>query len=219
MMNYYAEVEALLRAKLPGVEKVVIFDDTIRRREKGSARPRRPDTLCSRNTREAPLTTERGRKTIAGTLSNRQCLATHPEPHVRYSLGGLDWRSTNQSDFVKVNLLYPKDAVDAAVGEERAPGPDSSNSTDGYMVKGEQYVIAPNGKYRFYYIEDMMPEEALFIKCFDSRSSLMTDGATSDVWSFMGDKGFLREQELMIIYSYYFHIINAYKLGTQAKPT
>lgn len=30
MMNYYAEVEALLRAKLPGVEKVVIFDDTIR---------------------------------------------------------------------------------------------------------------------------------------------------------------------------------------------
>lgn len=26
------------------------------------------------------------------------------------------WRSTNQSDFVKVNLLYPKDAVDAAVG-------------------------------------------------------------------------------------------------------
>lgn len=46
------------------------------------------------------------------------------------------------------------------------------------MVKGEQYVISPNGKHRFYYMKDMTPEEALLIKCFDSRSSLMTDGAT-----------------------------------------
>lgn len=38
--GYYAEVEALLRDKLPGVKKVVIFDHTIRRRDKNS--PRQP---------------------------------------------------------------------------------------------------------------------------------------------------------------------------------
>ena len=36
--GYYAEVEELLRQKLSGVKKVVIFDHTIRRRKPGSAR-------------------------------------------------------------------------------------------------------------------------------------------------------------------------------------
>ncbi|EGY20065.1 uncharacterized protein VDAG_02081, partial [Verticillium dahliae VdLs.17] len=51
---YYAEVEALLRAKLPGVTKVVIFDHTIRRRVEGAAPParaaaaRRPDAVARR---------------------------------------------------------------------------------------------------------------------------------------------------------------------------
>lgn len=38
--QYYPEVESLLKEKLPGVKKVVIFDHTIRRNEKAS--PRQP---------------------------------------------------------------------------------------------------------------------------------------------------------------------------------
>lgn len=38
--GYYSEVEGLLRAKYPGIKKVVIFDHTIRRRIKDS--PRQP---------------------------------------------------------------------------------------------------------------------------------------------------------------------------------
>jgi hypothetical protein len=38
--GYYAEVEQLLREKLPGIKKVVIFDHTIRRRVKDA--PRQP---------------------------------------------------------------------------------------------------------------------------------------------------------------------------------
>jgi hypothetical protein len=38
--NYYAEVESMLKRRLPGVKKVVMFDHTIRRRVKDA--PRQP---------------------------------------------------------------------------------------------------------------------------------------------------------------------------------
>jgi hypothetical protein len=38
--GYYQEVENMLRDKIPGIKKVVIFDHTIRRRKKDS--PRQP---------------------------------------------------------------------------------------------------------------------------------------------------------------------------------
>jgi hypothetical protein len=40
MGGYYEEVEHMLRDKIPGIKKVVIFDHTIRRRKKDS--PRQP---------------------------------------------------------------------------------------------------------------------------------------------------------------------------------
>ncbi|KAK2052071.1 hypothetical protein LY76DRAFT_650833 [Colletotrichum caudatum] len=88
--GYYPEVEALLRAKLPGVRKVVIFDHTIRRRVKDS--PRQPVQ----------------------------------QVHVDQTPAAAEARET--------------------------------------------FSVAPSDKHKFYYAKDMTPDEAMFIKCFDSRS-------------------------------------------------
>ena len=36
--------------------------------------------------------------------------------------------------------------------------------------RGETYAVAPSDGHKFYYMKDMTPDEAMFIKCFDSRS-------------------------------------------------
>lgn len=35
-------------------------------------------------------------------------------------------------------------------------------------MPGETYSVAPSDKHKFFYMKDMTPEEAMFIKCFDS---------------------------------------------------
>lgn len=41
---------------------------------------------------------------------------------------------------------------------------------------GETYGVVPSERHRFYYAKDMTPDEALFIKCFDSWSQGQPDG-------------------------------------------
>ena len=41
---------------------------------------------------------------------------------------------------------------------------------------GETYAIAPNEKHKFYYVKNMTPDEAMFLKCFDSRSQGQLEG-------------------------------------------
>jgi hypothetical protein len=47
--GYYQEVESMLRDKIPGISKVVIFDHTIRRRKKDSPRQPVQQVHVSRN--------------------------------------------------------------------------------------------------------------------------------------------------------------------------
>ena len=55
-------------------------------------------------------------------------------------------------------------------GKEVLPDPAAADSTAGYEVKGETYGVAPSETHRFWYARDLTPDEAIFIKCFDSRS-------------------------------------------------
>ncbi len=67
--------------------------------------------------------------------------------------------------------MYPKRADSADVddrGKERLPDPNNYTSTDGYEVRGETIAVGPNEKHMFYYQKDMTPDEAIFLKCFDS---------------------------------------------------
>lgn len=177
--NYYAQVEELLREKLPGIKKVVLFDHTIRRREKSS--PRAPVQLvhvdqtpwAAEQRVRRHLPSDEVDELLKGRYQIINVWRPIDNPASDFPLAVIDWRSMAESDFVKVDLLYPKDAT-TGPGGEKLQAPDSSSSTEGYEAKGETYSIAPNEGHRFYYQKDMTPNEAMFIKCFDSRSQTMT---------------------------------------------
>lgn len=196
--TYYAETEKLLRDHLPSgadVSKVVIFDHTIRRRDKSS--PRQP--VQQLHVDQTPGAAEvRVRRHVTDETEAEELLKKRyqivnvwrPIENAAedYPLAVVDWRSTEPRDFVKVDLLYPKrvgggatdnengtatakdggDDDDDDRGKETLPDPTSATSTAGYEVKGETYGVAPNDAHRFYYVKDMKPEEVLLIKCFDS---------------------------------------------------
>ncbi|WYZ39888.1 hypothetical protein EsH8_IV_000229 [Colletotrichum jinshuiense] len=177
--GYYAEVEALLREKLPGVKKVVIFDHTIRRREKSSPRQPVQQVHVDQTPRAAEV---RVRRHVPGDeaeelLKGRYQIINvwRPIGHAAsdFPLAVIDWRTTAPEDLIAVDLLYPKrtdTADDDDRGKEVLPDPTSALSTEGYEVKGETYSVAPSDKHKLYYAKDMTPDEAMFIKCFDSRS-------------------------------------------------
>lgn len=176
--GYYQEVEDLLRDKLPGIKKVVIFDHTIRRNEKASPRQpvqqvhvdQTPGAAEVRVRRHLPA--DEAEELLKGRYQIINVWRPISHPASDFPLAVVDWRSTKPEDFVKVDLMYPKrdDADDDDRGKEAVPKTRDNNSTDGYEAKGETYGVAPSEHHKFYYMKDMTPEEAMFIKCFDSRS-------------------------------------------------
>lgn len=182
--GYYAEVEQLLRDKLPGIKKVVIFDHTIRRREKASPRQpvqqvhvdQTPNAAAVRVRRHLPA--EEAEELLKGRYQIINVWRPIQNPASDFPLAVVDWRSTTPSDFVKVDLLYPKrDATNGVQddddrGKEVLPDPTSASSTEGYEVKGETYGVQPSENHKFYYYKDMTPDEVMFIKCFDSYSQV-----------------------------------------------
>jgi len=186
--GYYAEVEDILRQKLPGIKKVVIFDHTIRRRDISS--PRQP--VQQVHVDQTPQAAEiRVRRHVTDTQEAELLLKGRYQiinvwrpighPASDFPLAVIDWRSTNPKDFTKIDLLYPKRKTNGANGtngthddddrgKEQLPDPSSMTSSDGYEVKGETYGVVPNDNHKLYYVKDMTPEETMFIKCFDSRS-------------------------------------------------
>lgn len=183
--GYYVEVEQLLREKLPGVKKVVIFDHTIRRRQKRSPRQpvqqvhvdQTPGAAEARVRRHLPP--EEAEELLKGRYQIINVWRPIENPASDFPLAVMDWRTTTPEDFVKVDLLYPKrttsdDGDDR--GKEALPDSKSLKSTEGYEVKGETFAVQPSEKHRFYYVKDMTPDETMFIKCFDSRGQGLPNG-------------------------------------------
>lgn len=177
--QYYPEVEALLREKLPGVKKVVMFDHTIRRRTKGS--PRQPvqqvhvdQTPGAAEVRvKRHLPPDEAEELLKGRYQIINVWRPIGHNASDFPLAVVDWRSTTPRDLIKVDLLYPKresgdDGDDR--GKESVPTEKDSLKVDNYQIKGETYGIAPSENHKFWYMKDMTPNEAMFIKCFDSRS-------------------------------------------------
>jgi hypothetical protein len=175
---YYAEVAALLRAKLPGkIAHVEIFDHTIRKHDASS--PRQPVQLV--HVDQTPAAVEarvrrhvkRPAAELSALLAKRHQLINvwRPISHAAtdFPLAVVDWRTTQPRDLVPVDLLYPAHNGDDDRGKEALPVQTSDPaSTEGYEVKGETYGVLPGEGHRFYYVKDMTPEEAMFIKGFDS---------------------------------------------------
>lgn len=148
--EYYAEVEQLLREKLgPEVERVVIFDHTIRKHDPSS--PRQPVQQVHVDQTPRAAETRVRRHVPAGEadelLKGRYQLINvwrpigHPASD--FPLAVVDWRSTAPEDLVKVDLLYP--LRNRGIGDERddrgkeiLPDPEKAKDTTGYEVRGEQ---------------------------------------------------------------------------------
>lgn len=177
--GYYGEVEALLRKTHKGVHKVVIFDHTIRKRDKNS--PRQPVQQVhvdqTPGAAEARVRRHLPAEEAEELLKKRFQLINvwRPIRHVAndYPLAVVDWRTTRDEDFVPVDLMYPK-RTDSALGDdddrgkEALPDPNSWDSIVGYEIKGETMAVGPSEKHKFYYAKDMTPDEALMLKCYDS---------------------------------------------------
>jgi len=186
--GYYAEVEALLRAKLAGVKKVVIFDHTVRRRAEGSARQpvqqvhvdQSPAAAAARVRRHVPAS--EADALLKGRYQIVNVWRPIGNPASDFPLAVVDWRSTVPEDFIAVDLLYPRrDSLGAEDdgddrGKERLADPGTALSTEGYEVKGETLSVAPSERHRFYYVKDMTPDEVMLLKCFDSRGEGMENG-------------------------------------------
>ncbi|KAI1377308.1 hypothetical protein F4677DRAFT_52067 [Hypoxylon crocopeplum] len=177
--GYYKEVEDLLRKRIPGIKKVVIFDHTIRRRTPEAARApvqqvhvdQTPAAAENRVRRHVPDAVE------AEDLMSRRFQIINvwrpiENPASDFPLAVVDWRTTRPADFVPVDLLYPTRADSVADNDDRGkevrPSEDTWDSTEGYEARGETMSVAPSVAHRFYYQKDMTPDEVLLLKCYDS---------------------------------------------------
>lgn len=184
--GYYAEVEHMLKKRLPGIKKVVIFDHTIRRRVKDAPRQpvqqvhvdQTPGAAEVRVRRHLPK--EEAEELLKGRYQIINVWRPIENPASDFPLAVIDWRTTVPEDFVEVDLMYPKrDAADDDGddrGKEVLPDADKLMSTEGYEVKGETFGVAPSERHRFYYVKDMVPEEVMLLKCFDSHGEGMSHG-------------------------------------------
>ncbi|KAF2150537.1 methyltransferase [Myriangium duriaei CBS 260.36] len=180
--EYYGEIESVLRSKLPGISKVVIFDHTIRRRVKDSPRQPVQQVHVDQTPGAAEVRVRRHlpAEEVDALLKKRYQIINvwRPIENVAtdFPLAVVDWRSTTPEDFVPVNLMYPVrqagDDGDDRGKEVLATG--DPQALDGYEVKGETFAVKPSEAHRFWYMKDMTPDEVMFIKCFDSRSKTMT---------------------------------------------
>lgn len=176
--RYYPHIERLVRDKLPGASRVVIFDHTVRRHEKTS--PRQPVQLL--HVDQTPQAADaRVLRHITDLAEAEKLLKARYQiinvwrpianPASDAPLAVVDWRTTQPEDCVEVDLMYPKSQAMDSGGSDKEVLADakSLHSIENYEPRGSQYVIAPSDKHVFYYAPDMSPREVLFIKCFDSR--------------------------------------------------
>ena len=162
-----------------------MFDHTIRRHDKNAARQpvQRVHIDQTPGAAEARVRRHLPPAEVDSLLQKRFQIINvwRPikNPASDFPLAVVDWRSTSPEDFVKVDLLYPsrpRDDSNDDRGKEVLPTEESAYSTEGYEVKGETYGVQPNEKHRFFYLKDMTPSEAMFIKCFDSRGQGLPHG-------------------------------------------
>ena len=152
--TYYPEAEQLV-AEATGAARVVVFDHTLRRRiwgaeDRTAGTPRQP----------------------VGRVHNDYTETSAPQ-RVR-DLMGAEAESLLQHRFEIVNVWRPITGPlrDAPLGVCDAGSVDPEDWVRSALIyrdrKGETYAVRYNPAHRWFYVPDMMPDEALLLKCFDS---------------------------------------------------
>ena len=155
---YYPEVEAAI-AEATGASRVFIFDHTLRRRVRG-VEDRAPGTPRQPATRVHVDQTEK-----SGPQRVRDLLGDEADELLRGRVQVINlWRP----------IRGPLRDAPLAVCDAGSVAPDDLVPSDlVYRDRtGETYAVTYNPTHRWFYVPEMQPNEALLLKCFDSR----TDG-------------------------------------------
>lgn len=157
---YYPESIEFLRSTL-GADRVVIFDHTVRQRVAGStdirgAGPRQPatrvhvdQTLKSGPNRVREHLPDEADALLRGRVQVINLWRPIKGPLRDTPLAMADGNSVAESDLVASDLIYPNRS-------------------------GETYSVTYNPSHRWFYFSEMVVDEALLLKCYDSA----TDGRT-----------------------------------------
>ncbi|MDO9710902.1 CmcJ/NvfI family oxidoreductase [Paracraurococcus lichenis] len=151
---YYPESARILQAAT-GASRVHVFDHTIRRRIPGAedrgAVPRQPvarvhvdHTEQSGPQRVRDLLPDEAERLLRGRVQIVNLWRPLAGPVRDMPLAVCDVASTAPEDLVASDLIYP----------DRT---------------GETYQVRFNAAHRWYWLPEMMPEEALLLKCYDSQ--------------------------------------------------
>jgi hypothetical protein len=155
---YYPEAERVI-AEATGADKVFIFDHTLRRRVHGAAdraadTPRQPATRVhvdhtakSGPQRVRDFFGDKADELLRGRVQVINLWRPIRGPLRDAPLAVCDARSVAPGDLVPSDLVY----------QNRV---------------GETYAVTYNPEHRWFYVPEMQPDEALLLKCFDSK----TDG-------------------------------------------
>jgi hypothetical protein len=154
---YYPEVVNALK-QATGADRVFIFDHTTRRRipgfEDNRAGPRQPvprvhvdHTATSGPQRVRDLIPDEAEELLKGRVQVINLWRPIRGPLQDHPLAVCDAGNVNFEDLVPSDLIYPHRT-------------------------GETYQVLYNPEHRWYYVPEMQANEALLLKCFDSK----TDG-------------------------------------------
>jgi len=155
--TYYPEAEALVK-EVTGADRVFIFDHTIRRHI--------PGTDDRRNLARQPAREVHVDQTVkSGPQRVRDLLPAEAEELLRGRVQIINlWRP----------IRGPVQDAPLAVCDALSVAPDDLVASDlVYRDRiGETYSVTYSPAHRWFYLSAMTPDEALLLKCFDSR----TDG-------------------------------------------
>jgi hypothetical protein len=151
---YYPEAAAALQ-RLTGARRVVVFDHTVRKRvpdaeDRAAGTPRQPvprvhvdHTEASGPQRVRDLLGDEAATLLRGRVQVVNIWRPITGPLRDAPLAVCDAGSVAPQDLVAADLVYP----------DRT---------------GETYSVRYNPRHRWYYVPDMMPDEALLLKCYDT---------------------------------------------------
>lgn len=151
--HYYPELEKLLLDNVPGANRVLFFDHTIRRARPGAAKrepvlrvhiDQTPASAAKRVVRHLP---EEAEELLKG----------------RYRIINV-WRPLNKAPLESFPLAF----ASSATLEDKDFIPVEHRYNDGYV--GQTAAIQHNEGQKWYYLSGMTNDERLLLECFDSEA-------------------------------------------------
>ncbi|KAK3683982.1 hypothetical protein B0T22DRAFT_267646 [Podospora appendiculata] len=152
--TYYPEITSLLLSHIPGSNRVIIFDHTIRRAQRDAARTPVQRVHIDQTATSAAM---RVRKHVPDAEEADRLLAG------RYRIVNV-WRPLNKNPVESFPLAF---ASSATLADEDVV-PVEHRYGNGYT--GYTAAIRHNPAQRWYYLSGMTGDERLLLECFDSEA-------------------------------------------------